>query len=50
MGEDISNDISDKGLVSRMYKELITLNIHNPNNPVKTWAEDMNRQFSKEEL
>jgi hypothetical protein len=50
IGKKIStNPISSRGLISKIYKELKTLITKNPNNPIKKWGIDLNRELTTEE-
>ena len=44
----IANEITDKGLIYEIYKQLIAFNVGKANNPIKKWGKDLNRHFSKD--
>jgi hypothetical protein len=50
VGEIFASYTSDKGLITRTYRELKKLNSPQINELIKKWATELNRTFSKEEI
>ena len=45
-----ANETTDKGSISKLYKQLLQVSIRKTNKTIKKWGKDLNRHYTKEDM